>query len=432
MTMSGAREHPKAASLPPPVADVEVRTRVASLAVLIVGQGISTGGSSMSNVAFVWLIVQMTGSAASLGLVMTAIIVPNIALRLWGGVLTDRVGPRTLLVVSDILRAMVMLILAALALDEQITIYSLVISALILGTCQAVFDPALRAAVPSISNPDSLLRINSWLDMTNRTAGLLFPAAAGVMAATVGLWSLLAIDGISFLASALSIIAIRLPRASVSTRKGVWGQLRDGLSYVGRTPYLRSLILAAALINLADALVVVYPLYIANVLGLGVAWYGLFNSAVMAGLLTATVTYLITGRRVPLQPALVSGSIVQGSGLLLVVLSQNRFAGLGGFFAFGLGMGLFGTACVTLLQRGVDKGLLGRVMGLYGTVALGLMPVGYAIASYVASEVGPGPVMATGGVVMLLVGVGLGIGHTTRVVAPPAPATDSVASGSVS
>jgi len=116
----------------------------------------------------------------------------------------------------------------------------------------------------------------------------------------------------------------------------------------------------------------------------------------------------------------------------LVVLSQNRFAGRGGFFAFGVGMGLFGTACVTLLQRGVDKGLLGRVMGLYGTVALGLMPVGYAIASYVASEVGPGPVMATGGVVMLLVGVGLGIGHTTRVVAPPAPATDSVASGSVS
>ena len=155
------------------------------------------------------------------------------------------------------------------------------------------------------------------------------------------------------------------------------------------------------LINFADALVVIYPVHIKDVLGLGVTWYGFFNAAVMAGLFSTNALYMWAGERIRTSDGLLFGALVQGLGLLAFGLFPNPFVGLCAFYLFGAGMAGFGTAMITLLQQEIEPAFLGRVFSLYGIFALSLMPLGYFVAGVIANRVGTGAVIVSAGVVMV-------------------------------
>jgi MFS family permease len=386
---------------------------VRHLPALIAGQAVSTAGSLVSSVAFIWLVVRLTGSAASLSIVSAALVVPTIAFTAVGGVLTDRVSPRLLLVSADIGRGLIMLALAALTWHGHVRLGWLVAAAAGLGVGQSLFDPALRATVAMVTGADGVLRANAALQVTNRAVGIVIPALAGVLVVVFGVPRMLAADGVSFLVSAVSVVLARLPRRhpDPDRRTRIWQEMAEGLRYALRVRYVRWLLATAALINLADALVVIYPLFVRNVLHADAFWYGLLNSAVMAGLLVVTLIFLAGGKRVPLRAALIVGAGSQGAGLTATALAGSRPVSVAGFFLFGFGMGSFGTASITMLQRELPRELLGRVLSLYGMSALVLMPVGYALAGSLTSAIGLTTILAIAGAVMLAVAVMLAAGR---------------------
>jgi MFS family permease len=379
-------------------------------AALVTGQTISTAGTQMSDIAFIWLVVRLTGSVGDLSLIMIAAIAPSVVFSALGGVLVDRlISPAALLISADLGRAAVMLGLAVLVRSGHTSLPWLAGAAVALSVGQAIFDPSLRTAAAAVAGKNSLLRLNSALQITNRTCGIIFPVLAGILIAILGVWMMLAIDGLTFIVSAASVALARLPRktAGERVRSSIWSDLTAGIAYVMRQAYVRWIILAAAVINLADALVVVYPLFVRNVLHKSVIWYGLLSSAVMVGLLAVMVANLIGGRRIPPRPMLVGGAGIQGIGLLLAALTRSPEFSLVGFVLFGTGMGAFATTAVTLLQQTSPRAALGRVLGLYGTVALVLSPVGYALASVVSDAVGLAGVIGIAGAIMAVTAVGL-------------------------
>ncbi|MCG8347126.1 MAG: MFS transporter [Chloroflexales bacterium] len=370
---------------------------------LVAGQVISKAGDQLANVAFLWLITTLTGSAAALGSVMTALILPNIVFRLIGGVITDRFNQKYIMIVADILRSVMVFLLAILALNGALNMGYFLIIAAMLGVGAALFDPAYRAVVPRIVEKDQLLRFNSTLQSANQGVGILVPAGAGLVIAAIGIPAALGLNGVSFLLSALSILLISSPLLGKRTHQAqsVVTEWKEGFRIVFANPFMRLIFLAIGLINFADALVVIYPVHIKDVLGLGVAWYGFFNAAVMAGLFSTNVFYMWIGKRIRTSDGLLFGALAQGLGLLVFGLFPNPFVGLCAFYLFGVGMAGFGTATVTLLQQEVEQAFLGRVFSLYGIFALSLMPFGYFVAGITANRVGTGAVIVSAGVMMI-------------------------------
>lgn len=374
---------------------------------LLAGQAISTAGDRISNIAFLWLVITLTGSAGALTVITTALVVPNILFRIVGGAFIDRVNKKALLVGADVGRAALVLGLALIASEGRVHLWYLVVVAVGLGIGQALFDPTLKAAIPLIVNQDQLLRFNSTMEAVNRGVGIGVPAIAGVMVAIVGIPTALTLDGISFLLSALSIVLIAVPAPATQARgiRRAWLDLREGLHVALSDRLVRTLFLVTGVTNFADALAVVYPVHIADHFGNGAAWYGFVNAAVMVGLFSTNLLYIWLGDRAQPSRALVASIAVQGVGLMAFGLSRSGFWGLPAFFLFGAGMAGFGTAAVTLVQQRVDSAFRGRVLSLYGIFALSLMPVGYAAAGSLAGVVGAGLVIALGGGLMIVTAV---------------------------
>lgn len=383
---------------------MHIRMHNRNIPLLLSGQAISMAGDQLANVAFLWLITSLTGSAATLGIVMTALVLPNIAFRLVGGIITDRFHKKLVLIVADLLRGTIILLLALLVLSTHVKMGIFLLVAICLGIGGALFTPAYNATVPLLIGQDRLLRFNSVLQAGNQGIGILVPALAGLIIAAIGIPAALGIDGLSFLLSALSILLLVLPRGEqqVHQSASVIGELKSGLRTAFSNPTMRTLFLAIGVINFADALVVMYPVHLKETLGAGVIWYGLINASVMAGLFAINLLYIWKGKHIRLGSALFIGALIEGLGVLAFGLSHSLFIAMLAFFLFGAGMAGFGTAATTIIQQEIDQAYLGRVFSLYGLFALSLMPLGYFVSSLLSSVLSTGTIIALAGIVMIL------------------------------
>jgi DHA3 family macrolide efflux protein-like MFS transporter len=165
-----------------------------NIPLLLSGQAISMAGDQLANVAFLWLITSLTGLAAALGIVMTALMLPNIAFRLVGGIITDRFHKKLVLIVADLLRGTIILLLALLVLSAHVTMGIFLLVAICLGIGGALFTPAYNATVPLLVGHSRLLRFNSALQVGNQGIGILVPAFAGLIIAAMGIPAALAMS----------------------------------------------------------------------------------------------------------------------------------------------------------------------------------------------------------------------------------------------
>lgn len=358
-------------------------------------------GDQLANVAFLWLITSLTGSAATLGIVMTALMLPNIAFRLVGGIITDRFHKKLVLIVADLLRGTIILLLALFVLSAHVNMGIFLLVAVCLGIGGALFTPAYNATVPLLVGQDRLLRFNSALQAGNQGMGILVPALAGLIIAAIGIPAALGIDGLSFLLSALSILLLVLPQGDHRS-SSIRGELKSGLRTAFSNPTVRTLFIAIGVINFADALVVIYPVHLKETLGAGVIWYGMINASVMAGLFAINLLYIWKGKHVHLGSAFFMSALIEGLGVLTFGLSHSVFIAMLAFFLFGAGMAGFGTAATTIIQQEIDQAYLGRVFSLYGLFALSLMPLGYFVSSLLSGALSTGTVIALAGIIMIL------------------------------
>ena len=358
-------------------------------------------GDQLANVAFLWLITSLTGSAAALGIVMTALILPNIAFRLVGGIITDRFHKKLVLIAADLLRGTIILLLALLVLSAHVNMGIFLLVAVCLGIGGALFTPAYNATVPLLVRQDRLLRFNSALQAGNQGIGILVPALAGLIIAAIGIPAALGIDGISFLLSALSILLLVLPRGDHQS-SSVIGELKSGLRIAFSNSTVRTLFIAIGVINFADALVVIYPVHLKETLEAGVIWYGVINASVMAGLFAINLLYIWKGKHVNLGSAFLISAFIEVLGVLTFGLSHSLFIDMLAFFLFGAGMAGFGTAATTIIQQEIDQAYLGRVFSLYGLFARSLMPLGYFVSSLLSGVLSTGTIIALAGIIMIL------------------------------
>ena len=185
---------------------VLARKTLASLAIrnyrrYFAGQLVSISGNWMQNVAAMWLIVELTGSGVSVGLIAALQFLPILLFGAWGGVLVDRLPRRRVLLVTQALLAVPALALFALTVTGAVTpawVYGLVFAQ---GVVSAIDMPARQSFVFELVGPDRVVNAVALNSAVVHTARILGPALAGVLIAVAGV-------ALCFLVNALSFVAM--------------------------------------------------------------------------------------------------------------------------------------------------------------------------------------------------------------------------------
>ena len=183
---------------------------------LWLGQVVSQMGDWFDTIALYTIILNLTGSGRDVGLLMVARFVPSFVFGPLSGVVADRFSRRTIMIVSDVLRAIVVLgFLFVRRADQLWLVYVLTILQLIFST---FFEPARTAAVPSIVSDRELLPANAISSVTWSAMLTIGAAIGGVVTGWFGTDAAFILDSLSYVLSALFIASIRFPKRPVRVK----------------------------------------------------------------------------------------------------------------------------------------------------------------------------------------------------------------------
>jgi len=378
-----------------------------------VGQAISLVGTWMQQVAQGWLVLQVSGGDPLwLGLVSAAQFIPVMILGLFAGILADVLPKRQTLLAVQVVMMTLAAVLAVLTATGVVTVWMILILAVLLGCANAVDMPVRQSFAFEMVGPRDVgnaVSINSAMFNGARVVG---PAVAGLTIGVFGIALAFAINAASFLAVIVGLVLMRddelhaprllpRPRSVAEVREN----LAEGLTYVRRTPIV---LLAVATVGLVATFgmnfSVVFPPLAQQVLHSDASGYGFLMTASGIGALAASVMLVAAGRPKPVRIA--GGAILLGVASLALALSTTFPLSLLLMVPIGFGgIAMAATANATI-QLNVPDGLRGRVMSVYTTVFAGSVPIGGLAAGAAASSIGVLNTIALGGALSLLTGLG--------------------------
>ncbi|MEV7276494.1 MFS transporter [Streptomyces sp. NPDC093111] len=368
----------------------------------------STLGDSVYHLALSWTVVS-TGTPAQAGLVMAVSAVPRALLMLGGGVVADRLGPRRVVIGSDAVRCLVVLGLAATLFLTSPGLWALAAVALVFGTVDALFLPAVGALPPRIAPPDQLARIQGLRGLAYRSGAVLGAPLGGLAVAVGGPATAFGAAGALFALSIplLSTLRLRPLPARDPARDGTaLSDLADGLRYLRGHRVLGPLMVIVLLSDLGFA----GPLNV----GLAVLaeqrdWGASGIGWILAGFGTGagSAALLLTVRGHVPRAGAVSGWTMTLGAVAIGALAYAPVLPVAVAVALAIGLlaGLSGALCNALVQTHCEPAYLGRVTAVAGLCSLGLAPLGYPLTGAAIGLWGLGPVYVVSAAVCAVSGI---------------------------
>jgi DHA3 family tetracycline resistance protein-like MFS transporter len=365
------------------------------------GMCVSLLGDGVFLVAMAWQVYALSNAPTALALVGIAMTVPTVAFLLLGGVVSDRVERRRVMLGADMARGGAVAALALLSLTGALELWHIIVLVAFYGAGAAFFGPAFDAIVPDVLPASELPQANA-LDQFVRPIALRLagPALGGVLISLVGTGAAFALDAATFVVSAAALLAMRPVARRVLEHGSVRGDIGAGFRYVSRHRWLWLTFAAAAIAQLLflGPTEVLLPFMVKNDLGGSALDLGLVFAA--GGIGSVVCAVAVSRRGLPrrditfmyaawgLATLAVAGYGLAGSvwQLMLAALAFNALETAGTI------------VWATAKQRHVPAALRGRVSSLDWLITTGLLPVSFALT---------GPVSGAVGVRGTLVGAGL-------------------------
>ena len=360
--------------------------RLRDFRLIFAGETISVLGDQFHFVALAWLALQLTGSGLALGTVLMTAAIPRAVFVLVGGAFSDRFSPRTLILVSNVIRGVVVGVVAALVVTGSAELWHLYVLAAIFGIVDAFFYPALNTIIPMVVPGRMLAPANAVIQGSAQIMGLIGPALAGAFIALLQTGPAFVIDAASFGVAALAVFLVRGGRRATSSssgeRENVLASIGSGLRVAWADPAVRGTVVLIAAVNLAFS----------GPTSVGLAWLAdnrfeggsaafgfLFaawgGGALIGAVIGGSVTHVPRFGTVMLVIA-----CLIGVGFAFVGLAPTVEIALAIIAPMAILIGFINVQYFAWLQRRVAEDVRGRVMSLVMLGSIGLAPVSLAIA----------------------------------------------------
>lgn len=389
--------------------DMFASLKVPNYRLYATGQIVSTTAQGMQRIAQDWIVLQISGNVADVGITVALQFAPMLVFGLFGGVIADRYPKRRILQLTQTVMALLAATMAVLIITGAIQVWMIWLIALIGGFAILVDNPARQSFVSEVVGPNLLRNAISLNSSTFQLGSLIGPALGGLLLSAIG-------GGWSFALNSLACVGTiyalgrmdgskLLPAPKVARGSG---QLREGLAYARRKPeILFTLVVLASMSVFAYTMPVLLTAFADHVFKVGATGYGIFNALVatgaLAGGLLSTRRVMVTLKTVVLGGAALGAvQALAGVGpdiiLFSMLLVGTGFASLWYF-----------TASNSLVQMSTNLSIRGRVMGVFVLVQLGGQALGGPVMGWLVDTFGPHIAMFVSGAVPLVVALTAGV-----------------------
>jgi len=356
----------------------------------IIGQLISLIGTWMQTTAQQWLVYELTGSAALLGLFGFANQVPMLFLAWMGGYAGDRYNRHRGVIITQTFSMVLAFLLAALTLTHVVNKWHLIVIAFFVGIVNA-FDVPIRQAffVHMVGKEDlpNAIALNSSIFNGARVVG---PAIAGFTIVLVGEGWCFFLNGISFIAVIIALLLMRIEKTP--TKNGGESPVRsfiEGFRFaMGDTPIRSALILLSVLSMFGLQYSVFLPIYARDILHGGARTLGLLMSAAGVGAVLGALQFAARTQYKGLARWIGTTCTACGLGLMIFSFATSFWLCAAVLFIVGFAATSQMAATNTIIQQRVPDEMRSRLMAVYATMFMGVMPIGALIAGVVAKHIG--------------------------------------------
>ena len=356
----------------------------------------------MAPVALAFAVLDASGSAHDLGVVLAAHMFPLLAFLLLGGAVADRFSRRTVLVASHLGAALTQGAVATLLLTGRYSLPLVAALEFLNGVLAAFTTPALRGVVPQLVDKSRLRQANSLLGSAHNATKILGPSLSGVLVVTVGSGPAIAFDAFTYLVAAGFLARLSLAhdagRMESPRRNTVLADIRDGWSVFRVIRWVWVGTLSFCLLNLVQTGTwqILGPQLTRRLSG-EATWGFLLGVRGVGMLVSSLLMYRLVVRRL-LRFGQVAGVLGALPLLALGARLQTPWLLVGAFVA-GLGSSVTAVAWDTSLQEHVPAHVLSRVSSYDDLLSYVAIPVGQLCVGPLAETFGPYRVTAAAGAV---------------------------------
>ncbi|WP_454061900.1 MFS transporter [Candidatus Nitrospira salsa] len=375
-------------------------------------QCIAQVGDGVTKLALLWFVYAMTGSPIKTTVIGILQTLPPILFGPLIGVLVDRLPKKPILVGMDLFRAVTIGLIPCLVTTEAFTVESLYILVFCNAMATSIFGPALYASIPLVVPRSELTAANSLLQST-MSLGIIFgPLLSGLGIAASSSQDVLCINAITYVASAVCLMFVRLPKKSALSQEtenspvSTIQDLMEGIRFTFFTqPMILLLIITAGLYSFGiSAFNTLLPVFGREMLGLGPVEVGYLTSALGVGLLISSISlvWITTWRLWRRINILVLTSIMTALAIWGLLWADNFLFALVLLCLIGAGSGALTPIEWGIVQEVSPPHLLGRVLALYGTGAMLAAIAGMTTLGWISEQFGEEYSLAGTGFTLLM------------------------------
>ncbi|MCI8680901.1 MAG: MFS transporter [Oscillospiraceae bacterium] len=357
-----------------------------------IGQLISLFGNAILRFALALYVLDATGSAAVFGSVTAIAVIPTILLSPFGGILSDRVNRRNIMVSLDFATAALALGLGLL-LSEENAVALITVTLLLLSVIQACYTPSVNSSVPLLQAEGNLVKANAVVSQVSMLANLIGPVLGGVLYGFFGAMPIILVSGVCFFLSAVLELFIHIPFQTLDAKTGILqivkDDLRESIRFMTREqPDILRITLMIAVYSLfvVSTITVGLPYMVRTVLGLSSQLYGAAEGLMAAAGIAGGIA-----------SGFLAGRLKTGRLYWLLVLSGAALVPVGAAFLLGCGpmtcyiviticimamqllIALFSIFMLSLAQGRTPSHLLGKMTAYIMTLTMCAQPVGQAL-----------------------------------------------------
>ena len=392
---------------------------------LWIGETISLLGDQFTLIALPWLVLQLTGDALTMGIVLALAGIPRALFMLVGGALTDRFSPRKVMLASNIFRLLFVSAFAALILSGNLQLWMIYLFAMAFGTADAFYFPAQQAIVPRLVSKELLQSGNSIIQGTARLSMFAGPLLAGLLIALLsgsgsytaisgetvpdiaGIGIAFAFDAITFMLSAITLLMMSPGKqnreiSKVDHKESVLASIWEGLVSVWNDKVLRIFfgIVAAVHLFTTGPIIVGIPVLATIRFSEGAAAFGI----IMA---TFGVSNLLLPKPAPQRLGLVMllGIAIIGLGVAVLGFAPSTVIAALIVLIIGIAEGYIVIMFTTWLQVRTPERMLGRMMSLLTFASVGLIPISTALSGALIEANTSALFLGAGSLLLLTVGI---------------------------
>ncbi len=361
---------------------------------LFTGAFISLLGDQFALIATPWLVLQLTKDPLLLGTVLALEGLPRAVLMLFGGAITDRLSPRLMMLIANIIRFFLTALMALVVFTGAVQVWMIYAFGLLFGIVAGFAIPAESSIVPMLVDEQNLQAGNSIIMGITQLAGFVGPTIAGIIIGRfsntfTGVGIAFAFDALTFVVSAVTLQMIQLQKqtilsAATNAKESVWASIQAGIKYLWTDKLLRFAftVMMATNFLLIGPIMIGIPVLANQRLPEGATAFGLLMSAFAGGNLLG---YLVVGslpRPSGARLRLMIIAVFAAFGIVIGSLGfiASTWIDFGTLFLLGTGNGFMAVLMMTWMQNRTPKDMLGRMMSLLMLSSIGLTPISQAAA----------------------------------------------------